>query len=73
MVICLLQSFFHYSLAIRISGHHGCGWKLQYPQMDSETHALGGWNMAVLDILYLPMEGSTIKTLKSLQIHSNRN
>lgn len=69
MIVCLLQSFFHCSLTIRISRYCGPGWKVHY-QIESVSHTLGEWNRAVRDVLYLSMDGSTVETLQSFQIHS---
>ena len=71
MVICLLWSPPMIS-GHQISWHHGSGWKCQY-WVDSMAHTTGRWNTAVMDILCFSVDGSTVTTLESLQIHSKRN
>ena len=64
--------FPQYSLTIKISWHHGSGWMSQC-WVDSMAHTTGRWNTAVVDSLCLSVDGSTVKTLESLQIYANRN
>ena len=71
MVICLLW-FPPMISGHQISWHHGSGWKCQY-WVDSMAHTTGRWNTAVMDILCFSVDGSTVTTLESLQIHSKRN
>lgn len=71
MVIFSWQSFFNILWPSESADIVALG-EPQY-QMDYVIHTIDRRNTAVMDILYLFTESSAIKTLKSLEIHSNKN